>query len=205
MLRKRKGDIKDEEFCVFLVMRLFVVSLFLFSLLSCAVPVKETPPITYEQIEYYISEEQYDIALEVIKELQKEHPQDRRLRYYAKRKIAELQNPPEIEITEEEPTERELLLLSFTDSDIILKAFEQIGLNVFDVAGFLNEYKSTDIDGFCDYLGGYKHKDGAFVEGQYPFNTKSDWWLDREIFIPAKRNHKLLKRVYKDKKPTDEN
>jgi len=48
--------------------------------------------------------------------------------------------------------EKDLILQSFKDSGIILKAFEKLGCSMFDIAGFLNEYGKSDIDGFCDFL-----------------------------------------------------
>lgn len=83
-------------------------------------------------------------------------------------------------------TEKELILSSFSDSDIIIKAFEKLGCSMFDIAGFLNEYGKDDIDGFCDFLA-----------EKYPFTKWFRWALDREIFDPAKRNHCLLKRLNK--------
>ena len=77
--------------------------------------------------------------------------------------------------------EREALLKSFNDSGIILKSFEKLGCSIFDIAGFLNEYGKTDIDGFCDFLA-----------KQYPFSKWFRWALDKEVFNPAKRNYKLL-------------
>ena len=82
--------------------------------------------------------------------------------------------PYENSVETEEPTEEELLLLSFKDSGIILEAFQKIGCSMFDVAGFLNEYGEGDIDGFCEYL-----------TKQHPFTTKHSWWLEREIFLPS--------------------
>jgi hypothetical protein len=80
--------------------------------------------------------------------------------------------------------EKEIILQSFNDSGIILKAFEKLGCSIFDVAGFLNEYGKSDIDGFCDYLA-----------DKYPFTQWFRWALDKEIFNPAKRNYELLKRL----------
>lgn len=81
-------------------------------------------------------------------------------------------------------TKEEKILQSFGDSGIILKAFKEIGANVVDVGGFLNEYGKTDMEGFCEYL-----------RKQYPLTTKPNWWLDREIFDPAKRLHNLFEEV----------
>ena len=80
--------------------------------------------------------------------------------------------------------EDNLILKSFEGSGIILKAFNKIGLSIFDIAGFLNEYGNDNINGFCDYL-----------ETRYPFSTKQRWWLDDNIFVPAKRNYELIKRL----------
>ena len=80
--------------------------------------------------------------------------------------------------------EKELILQSFNDSGIILKAFEKLGCSMFDMAGFLNEYGKTDMDGFCDYLA-----------TKYPFTEWFRWAVDREVFIPAQRNYDLLKRL----------
>lgn len=81
-------------------------------------------------------------------------------------------------------SEKEIVLKSFNDSGIILKAFEKLGCSIFDTAGFLNEYGKSDIDGFCDYL-----------TEKYPFNQWARWALDKEIFNAAKRNYELLKRL----------
>ena len=80
--------------------------------------------------------------------------------------------------------EKELILQSFNDSGIILKAFEKLGCSMFDIAGFLNEYGKSDIDGFCDYLA-----------TKYPFTQWAMWALDKYIFIPAKRNYLLIMRI----------
>ncbi len=80
--------------------------------------------------------------------------------------------------------EKELILQSFNDSGIILKVFEKLGCSVFDIAGFLNEYGKSDIDGFCDFLA-----------TKYPFTQWFRWALDKEIFIHAKRNYLLIRRI----------
>ena len=80
--------------------------------------------------------------------------------------------------------EKDLILQSFKDSGIILKAFEKLGCSMFDIAGFLNEYGKSDIDGFCDFLA-----------EKYPFTQWFRWALDKDIFIPAIRNYNLLKRL----------
>ena len=92
-------------------------------------------------------------------------------------------------------TERDIILDSFKDSGIILKAFEKIGLSMFDIAGFLNEYGKNDMQGFCDYLEGWTDRQGMYHDGRFPFNTKAKWWLDQNIFIPAKRNNDLIIRL----------
>lgn len=80
--------------------------------------------------------------------------------------------------------ERNIILKLFEDSGTVLIAFEKLGCSIFDIAGFLNEYGKTDIVGFCDFL-----------EKKYPFTQWQRWALDRDIFEPAKRNYKLLKRI----------
>jgi hypothetical protein len=79
--------------------------------------------------------------------------------------------------------EKELILQSFNNSGI-LRAFEKLEISIFDIAGFLNEYGKTDIDGFCNFL-----------ETKYPFSQFTRRYLDREMFILAKRNYKLLNRI----------
>ena len=81
-------------------------------------------------------------------------------------------------------SEKDIILQSFNDSGIILKAFDKLGFSMFDMAGFLNEYGKSDIDGFCDFLA-----------EKYPFNTWARWALDKEVFDLAKRNYKLLNRI----------
>ena len=83
-----------------------------------------------------------------------------------------------------ESRERDIILQSFNDSGIILKSFEKLGCSMFDMAAFLNEYKKTDIDGFCDFLA-----------EKFPFTQWFRWELDNKIFNPAKRNYNLLKRI----------
>jgi hypothetical protein len=87
--------------------------------------------------------------------------------------------------------EREIILSSFSSSKFILEAFEKININMFDLAGLLNEYGKNDFEGFCVYL---KGDDKKHVRAKYPFD-KAYWWLDREVFIPARRNYELLKRL----------
>ena len=94
-------------------------------------------------------------------------------------------------VKEKIDTERDLLLKSFSDSGIILKSFEKEGLNIFDIASFLNDYGKEDIEGFCEYLA-----------TQHPFKGAALWYLDREFFIPAKRNHELLRRLNESEERT---
>lgn len=80
--------------------------------------------------------------------------------------------------------EHNILLKSFGDSALVLKAFERMGVNIFDIGVFLNEYGKNDFKGFCEFL-----------QTRYPFSKRARWANDRDVFDIAERNYKLLKRL----------
>ena len=162
-------------------MRLLVLSSILLINNGCAIPLR---------METINKADPYEIKLQQARfEYEKqERVQDKidkkRLNGYAKIQRLRAERLKKKELLRKPKTEEELILKSFNDSGVILTAFKKLGCSMFDISGFLNEYGKSDINGFCDYL-----------ETKYPFNTWARWALDREVFIPARRNYELLRRI----------
>ena len=134
-------------------MRIVIVIAILFSLTSCAIPLKLVTYTSPEELARQDRNRQEDI-----------------LRWKSAQKSEELRQEKNLVRENKEKIERNRVLNIFNpEQKKILLCFEKAGISVFDTGKWLNEYGKSDLEGFLDYLS----------NNNYAFNRIARWALDK--------------------------